>query len=56
MGGIDLDGVDDAADRSTVRGVETAYEAFGRYMHVSAEEFGVLRRLYRAQEPQPYEW
>jgi hypothetical protein len=25
-------------------------------MHVSADEFRVLRRLAREQEPQPYEW
>lgn len=55
LGGIDLDGVEDPADRRTVRGVEAAYEAFRRYMHVSADEFAVLRRLYREQEPQPYE-
>lgn len=56
MGGIDMDGVEDPADRSVVRGVEAAYEAFRRYMHVSADEFRVLRRLYSEQEPQPYEW
>jgi hypothetical protein len=54
--GIDLDGVDDPEDRRTYRGVCDAYEAFGRYMHVSSEEFRILRRLYREQEPCPYEW
>ena len=56
MGGIDLDGVEDPSDRNVVRGVEAAYEAFRRYMHVSADEFRVLRRLAREQEPCPYEW
>jgi len=54
VGGIDLDGVEDPEDRRTVQGVEAAYEAFGRYMHVSAEEFAILRRLYAAQEPAYY--
>jgi hypothetical protein len=54
LGGIDLDGVDDPEDRRTVQGVEAAYEAFRRDMHVSAEEFSILRRLYREQEPAYY--
>jgi hypothetical protein len=54
MGGIDLDGVEDAEDIRTVRGVEAAHEAFGRFMHVSADEFKVLRRLYADQEPAYY--
>jgi hypothetical protein len=54
MGEIDLDGVDDPEDRRTVQGVEAAYEAFRRDMHVSSEEFRVLRRLAAAQAPAYY--